>query len=174
MKQAADSLETLVARLPELQWKLSTLYLPRFAHSLPPELFPNEPELTAQTCIANIKKDLAVLQTLANSPAALYLAKRIQRKINALVILCHLGEGVKTAAPLMHFSMQSISTRQQWLQSLHADIATLTSQQQALEATLEKQLAADNQQAVLNLQKELGEIKRRLTLAREAVSQAMR
>ncbi len=169
MKFIQESLQSLSARLPELEWKLKTLNIALHAKNTPPGLFYNRVDMTPQSCIAEIKADLRVLAAQANERSGHYLADRISQKINVLVRLCQMHTDKQPAIREVNFGVQMISTRQQWLQTVQDDIAKLVEQQQALASTLAKMQRSDNKYASLSLQAELGEVERRLTLARETL-----
>ena len=163
------SIEALVARLPELEWKLSQQGTTINPTLLPPGLFRDRLELTPQSCAEEVKSDLRDLKRQTNERSAQYLALRIQQKINVLVRLCQMNLNKPAANRQENFGLRAISTRQQWLQTLHDDRAKLQSQQQAIKASL---LEKQNTAVTLSLQAELGEVERRLTLAKETLDRA--
>jgi hypothetical protein len=165
-------LQELTERLPELEWKVSFLGTRLSTSSLPRGLFHPRFDMTAAACIAEIKADIQQLAGQQNKNSAYYLAKRIQQKISVLVTLCRLQANKPNADRKLNFGLDKISTRQQWLQTLENDINRLTVQQKALAKTLEQTKACGNNQAVLQLQAELGEVEKRLTLANEALPKA--
>lgn len=162
----------LTERLPELEWKISSLGAALSTNSLPKGLFRQRTDMSAATCIAEIKADLQQLADQKNEYSAYYLAERIQQKISVLVALCHLQANKPKAQEKINFGLDKICTRQQWLQALEKDINRLTAQQQAQIKTLEQIKARGDTQAVLQLQAELGEVEKRLTLAKEAFASA--
>ena len=157
----------LEERLPELEWKINTLGNSFSFKSLPRGLFRPRFEVTPSACVAEIKADMRALALQKSEYSAHYLAQRIHQKINVLVTLCHLRANKQKKNEKINFGVTSISTRQQWLQSLQKDINLLTEQQLAMTKTLEQMQSRGNPQALLNLQAELGEIEKRLTLAKE-------
>ena len=165
-----DSVRVLLARLPELAWKLDALHPVFNTKLLPRGLFNYKLEMTPQSCIDEIHADLRVLKDHKNERSAHYLADRVSRKINVLVQLCKVSVKKK---PVTTFGVQSISTRQQWLQSLQEDIVRLGIQQQALTTTHNRLQTGHDPQTILSLQAELGEVERCLTLARETLLRAM-
>lgn len=166
-------LTELIARLPELEWKISSLGTSFSGYSLPPGLFRADKEARGIAYIAEIKSDIQALSLQHNQRSVFYLAQRLQRKINVLVRLCQI-EGHKTRdEDKGHFGIKMLSTRQQWIQNLERDIQTLQQQLQALNNTL-AQMLRRNQEAttVLQLKAELGEVEQRLTLAQETLKRA--
>jgi len=167
-----ESLQELSARLPELEWKLLALNIPLSSKKLPAGLFLEQFEMTAQTCVDEVKADLRALKSQKNERSARYLAERIRQKINVLVRLCQLHSSKAPPEVKANFSIQAMSTRQQWLQTVQQDIAMLAAQERALQSTLIKLQASGDMQALLNLQSDLGEVERRLTLAQETFARA--
>ncbi|KTD33128.1 coiled-coil protein [Legionella nautarum] len=165
-------LQELTARLPELEWKISALEGALSMHSLPRGLFRPRLEVTAASCIEEIKADIRTLAEQKMASSAYYLAQRIQQKINVLVTLCHLQSSKPKNEKKPNFGLNSISTRQQWLQSLEQDINRLTEQQEAMSKALRQMQTRGDSQAVLQLNAELGEIEKRLTLAKETFARA--
>ncbi|MBA3536808.1 MAG: primosomal replication protein [Tatlockia sp.] len=160
-------LERLTERLPELEWKINSLGARLSANSLPRGLFRPHLEMSAATCIDEIKADIQQLTRQKSEYSAFYLAERIEQKISVLVTLCHLQTTKPKTEEKIRFGLDKISTRQQWLQTLEKEIDLLTLQQQAMLKTLEQIKASGNSQAVLQLQAQLGEVEKRLTLAKE-------
>ena len=160
-------------RLPELVWKLGNLQGVFNPKRLPRGLFNEQLEMTPQSCIDEIYADLKVLNNHKNERIAHYLAERVSQKINVLVRLCQIETRKKPSGALPTFGVQTMSTRQQWLSGLQDDIARLSAQHQALSAALSKQQAERNPQVILTLQADLGELERRLTLAKETLARAM-
>ena len=103
----------------------------------------------------------------------MFLAMRINRKINVLVTLCQIYSRKNNQKEKANFGLKMINTRQQWLQSIESDIEVLELQQQAMIKALDQRKQSHNDPAILNLQKELGEVEKRLTLARETLTQAV-
>ncbi len=173
MNYIDDLLNELNDRLPELEWKISELSSAISSHNLPKGLFRAGFELTGAGCVKEIRGDIVALSHQKNERSAYYLAERIKQKINVLVALCHMdGRKKKTVAPVS-FGVKMLSTRQQWIQSLESEINTLVQQQQAMIKTQEHLSSNDNADAILSLRAELGEVERRLTLARETLKQAI-
>jgi primosomal protein N'' len=163
-------LRALEARLPELEWKMSSLPSTQFSNkSLPRGLFHSRMEANASTCISEIKADIQNLAIQNNQHSAYYLAQCIHRKINVLVTLCHLQASKPKIREAINFGVNLINTRQQWLQSLQNDIELLSAQQQSM---YKLQQSHTDPNVLLNLQAELGEVEKRLVLAREAFSRA--
>lgn len=163
-------LQELEARLPELEWKISSLGSALSISSLPKGLFRSAFEMSPVSCIAEIKLDLKQLAEQGNQRSAQYLAERIRQKIAVLVTLCQLQANKPKTETRKGFGLDKISTRQQWLQSLEQDINQLNNQREALTKTLAQLNARGEVQAVLQLQAELGEVEKRLTLAKETLA----
>lgn len=165
----------LEARLPELEWKLSSLGTAFSPKSLPRGLFRPHLEGSASVYVAEIKLDIQALVRQKSNYSAYYLVQRIQQKINVLVTLCHLqANKLKSEERKSNFGLQMINTRQQWLQTLEKDISILSAQQQAMSKSLQQmQTRGREPQALLSLQGELGEVEKRLTLAKEMLANAI-
>lgn len=173
MNYINELLAELTARLPELDWKISGLKPFISNHSVPRGLFRSGLELTGAACVAEIKADIQALSQQDNERSAHYLANRIKQKVNVLVSLCQIESRKKKPEDKVYLGLKMLSTRQQWIQSLELDISTLETQQQALEKALAQMKRGTNAAAILSVQGELGEVERRLTLAREALNQAV-
>ena len=167
-----ESVQVLVARLPELVWKLSTIGSAFNPRLLPRGLFKTQLEMTPQSCIDEINADLQLLNDQKNERSERFIAERVSQKINVLVRLCQINADKKPSGEPLAFGVQEMSTRQQWLENLQEDIVRLSTQQLALAATLSKLNTSQNPQAILGLQAEVGEVERRLTLARETWARA--
>ncbi|MBA2651771.1 MAG: hypothetical protein H0U73_05850 [Tatlockia sp.] len=163
-------LQQLTERLPELEWKISALGSALSSKSLPSGLFRQHTEMSAARCIAEIKADILYLATQKNDNSSHFLAERVQQKISVLVTLCHLQTNKANAGERISFGLDKLSTRQQWLQTVEKDIEGLTQQQQAMTKTLEQMKARGASEEILRLKAELGEVEKRLTLAKEAFS----
>lgn len=170
MNEVHKLVEQLSARLPELEWRLKNLQIYIHNKTLSPGLFQNRVDISAQTCMAEVKADLKALKSEANRPGARYFAQRINQKINALVRLCQLHE--RKSSPTerrVSFAVNTISTRQQWLVDVRNEIETLEQQQHALRNQLEQMQQRNQQQVVLKIKAQLGEVEKQLTLARETL-----
>lgn len=172
MNYIDEILVELSSRLPELEWKISALNSSFSSHSLPRGLFRPQPELTAQACVDEIKSDIWALSIQKNQRSASYLALRINQKINVLVALCQIHSRKNKSEEKVYFGLKMLSTRQQWIHTLESDINTLALQQQAMAKALEQMKQTTNDPAILSLQGELGEVERRLTLAKEELHRA--
>ena len=172
MSTIHESVERLSARLPELAWKLSSRYSLINHKLLPRGLFLEPLEMTPQSCIDEIYADLKRVRDHKNERSACYLAERISQKINVLIRLCQKPVEIKPGTQSHVFSIQTISTRQQWLDALHDDIVRLDVQYLALTTTLNNLQNGGSIQAILSVQAEVGEVERRLTLARETLARA--
>jgi hypothetical protein len=164
-------LKTLTTRLPELEWKVGELGNSFSSHKLPRGLFRAESPSGA-ACIAEIKTDIQNLSKQEGNSAS-YLATRIQQKVNVLVALCqiHSSRHPKPEEKAA-FGLKMLSTRQQWMHTLETDIQTLEKQQLAMTKALEQMMRGQNATAILQLKAELGELERRLTLAKETLNRA--
>lgn len=158
--------QRLYERLPELEWKLNQLDLNELANQLPKGLFQCKP-VTLHACIAEIKVNLHALEQQDTPNAIRYLCMQIEKKINVLVRVCqqsadkatHNGSGVN--------SVEVLWTRQQQLQALQAEVDSLTKQHEALALSVANAKNHHNPQVFLQLEKELGQATRCLTLAQE-------
>ncbi|WP_133136866.1 primosomal replication protein PriC [Legionella rowbothamii] len=163
-------LKTLTTRLPELEWKVGELGNSFSSHKLPRGLFRTESP-TGAACIAEIKMDIQNLSKQEGNSAS-YLATRIQQKVNVLVALCQIHGRHQKPEEKASFGLKMLSTRQQWMQTLETDIQALEKQQQAMTKALEQMMRGQNAAAILQLKAELGELERRLTLAKETLNRA--
>jgi hypothetical protein len=171
-----DSIELLtklITRLPELEWKMSGLGSSFSSHSLPRGLFRAAIESNGASCIAEIKADIHALSEQSNERSAVYLAERIQQKINVLVALCQMHSRKNKVEEKVSFGVKMLSTRKQWIGDLEADIHALEAQQHALNNTLEHMTRSHNSAVILQVKAELGTIERRLTLAKETLNRAI-
>lgn len=162
-----ESVSALAARLPELEWTLSKSSILLNPHALPRGLFRDQLEMTPQTCVDEIKADLHLLSQQGSGQRAFYLARRLMQKINVLVQLCQSQAKQAVLTPLPVFSLDTISTRQQWLKTIKDDMDKLRLQREAIKALFEKSKSKGELERRLKLEAELGEIERRLTLAEE-------
>lgn len=174
-----DSLASLSARLPELEWKLNTGRVMINPTQLPRGLFRERLEMTAQSCVDDVKADLLALTNQPNERSVRFLAERVSRKINVLIRLCQVTPALSSSSKPVRsvaLGVQTISTRQQWLQSLQREVDCLTEQHAAVYATISERSrsgAMRTPEILLGLQAELGELDRRLTLAKEVLSRAV-
>ena len=173
MISITESVQALSARLPELAWKLDAMYTEINPNLLPRGLFNQQFEMTPQSCIQEIKNDLRILNAHKNERSMHYLASRVNQKINVLVRLCQMRTD-KKIKPSPGFGVQSITTRQQWLETLRQDIEKLSLQQQALSARLQQLQGKHTSQDLIQIKADIGEIERRVTLARETLARATR
>lgn len=169
---ANELLTELMARLPELEWKISGLGSSFSKSSLPKGLFRNI-KADAAACVAEIKKDIDSLSAQKSDRGALYLAEQIKQKINVLVALCHMHRRKNITEEKVYFGVKMLSTRQQWIHALEEDIHLLERQQEAMTNTLKQMLRNQNSTAILHLKAELGEIEQRLTLAKETLNRTV-
>lgn len=164
-----DLLSKLIARLPELEWKINGLGMSFIRHSLPKGLFRVTGESTAAMYIAEIKADIHELSKQTNKRSTFYLAERIRQKINVLVVICQIQHRKTKPEGKKYFGLKMLSTRQQWINDLELEIDALSTQQKAMI----KRLGQQNCNALLNLKAELGEVERRLTLAKETLNRTV-
>jgi hypothetical protein len=164
--EIADHLER---RLPELEWRLTTLNIPLNSKIIPSGLFKSQIEMNAQICIDEIRADLKKMQRQTNETSALYLAGQISRKIHVLINLCNLSSHKKAGGKHnVNFNVQTIGNRQKWLEDLQVTMQKLTQQQTALQLALESLKSGTDSQAILNARTELGAVTKLLTEAKEA------
>lgn len=173
MSELNDLLADLSSRLPELEWKIKGLGASFPVYSLPRGVFQTPFGVSGATCIAEIKSDILALSRQKNQRSATFLASRIQQKINVLVGLCQMHQRKNNPADKPHFGLSQLSTRQQWIQSLEEEIDSLASQRQALLRVMEQMKLGVDATSVLSVQKELGQLEKQLTLAREALAKAV-
>ncbi len=166
-------LAELSSRLPELEWKIGSIKASISSHNVPRGLFRASHGFSGQTCVDEIKADIQALSLQLNQRSANYLATRITQKINVLVTLCQIQSKRNKSQERVHFGLSTITTRQQWISTLEHSIQTLESQKQSMINALAQFKKSVNDAAVLNLQAELGEVERRLTLAKETLNQAI-
>lgn len=167
----SDVLTTLRGRLPELEWQLNKPGLSFSPKFLPAGLFRVHDE-DPSCYVAEIKADIIALSTHPNPRIVRYLAEKINQKINVLVTVCAAHNRLKPDQELTGFIVEQLNTRRQWLQSMEEDIERLEEQKNALLNALTEKDTPKDCTISLNLQKELGELEKRLTLAREAYSRA--
>lgn len=173
VREPDELLNKLIARLPELEWKINGLGISFLNHSLPKGLFRTTSESTTTQFIAEIKTDIHALSKQTNKRSAFYLAERIRQKINVLVILCQIQHKKNKPDGKNYFGIKTLSTRQQWINDLEIEIGALSSQQQAMIKSLAQLQRRQDSNALLNLKSELGEVERRLTLAKETLNRAL-
>lgn len=173
MNYLDELLAELTSRLPELEWKISSLSSLISSQSVPRGLFRLNNELTGAACVEEIKADIQALSHQENERSAHFLANRIKQKVNVLVALCQIESRKNKVEEKIHFGVKMLSTRQQWIENLEREVSTLEKQQQAIAKTLIQMKHSANAAAILTVQGELGEVQRRLTLAREALNQAI-
>ncbi|KTC76844.1 coiled-coil protein [Legionella brunensis] len=158
-----SSLKELEARLPELEWKMSTIRHVFPTKNLPRGLFRLPEEAEPSAFIEDIKADLKTLAKHQSEYTGYYLAQRIEQKINVLVALCSLE---RNSSQKTKCSLQMITTRKTFVENVEKEISVLELQQQAIVKRLEQK----DERLSLSLKSELGEIEKRLTLAKEALA----
>ncbi len=161
----------LLARLPELEWKLSQCCPVMSIQSLPPGLFSKPDELhplTPKRCVDEIKADLHQLTTTKSQRAAQFLGNKILQKINVLVHVTQLKTNQSKPARQRPFGLRALSTRQQWLNDQKERLAHLMAQEQALSRAWE---AMTVQKRALDighpLHQQWCDVKRQVSLAQE-------
>lgn len=118
--------EQLLARLPELSWKLAK-WPKNYRSFLSHGLFYQKPDWQPQDAITEIEQGIKTLQALpANSQKAQFLGVKILQQINALV---KISQEIQGAQPL---EFRPGLTRRQHIQSIELRINTLEIQHQAL------------------------------------------
>lgn len=160
----------LIARLPELEWKVTGLNTFLLKKSINNNVF-RAFDLTGSLCISEIKEDIISLSKQSNDLAAHHLAAQIKRKISILVGVCRLEK--KNKVKKEGFSISMLTTRQQWLQSLEQEVDVLLKQHKALSNTLSHMESSKVEPSILlNLRSELGQLEKKLTLAQEGLNKA--
>lgn len=163
------ALQDLVARLPELEWRLGEVG--RIAPAqLPRGLFQcaqTAEWLSVSVCVDEIKRDLNGLQGQEESLSSRFMAEQVSKKINVLLRVCQVARRKAATTPREPFGVRCLSTRQQWLNQLQGEIDRLSAQQHALQAALDT-CVTRTPDALLALQRELGEVTRYLVTAEEA------
>jgi len=168
-----ELLTELNARLPEITWKVNQLQMPIRPSALPRGLFKIPLEADSTTFISEIKDDIARLAMQTNERSIRHLANTIHRKINVLVKICQMNQRKINSGEISGkkiFSLNSFSTRQQWLQGQEEKVILLSEQKQALIKTL---ASNTDQRVQLQLQREIGELEKQLTLANEGYQKAI-
>jgi len=118
--------EQLLARLPELSWKLSK-WPKNYRSFLSHGLFFQKPDWQPQDAILEIEQGIKILQELpANSQKARFLGVKILQQINALVRISQEIQGVQ------QLDFRPGLTRRQHIQSIELRIHALEIQHQAL------------------------------------------
>ena len=163
-------LNALEARLPELEWRMGALGSALSEHALPKGLFRPCLVPTPAFYINEIKADIQALASQESFRGADFLAKRIHQKINVLIRLCHIQKSDPKIQRPLYAMASMMSTRKQWVESLEKDIANLTAQETAMLSAYEKLQNKGDVQTLVSLQKELGLVKRQLTLAKESLA----
>jgi hypothetical protein len=169
-----DVLDGLMSRLPELEWRLGEIGAIT-EKQLPRGLFRCAEEgrrLDAVCYIREIKSDIEALGRQREIHSERYLVEKVSQKIHVLLQLCQLARRKTESKPRAPLSVHRLSTRQQWLGQLQDDIDRLMVQQQALRRAVEEKASLRAPDAMLALQRELGEITRYLVMAEEAFAVA--
>jgi hypothetical protein len=119
------------SRLPELEWKLSSIGQFINKKQLPRGSFRLKLELTPEDCIKEIRDDLITLKNEKKPIVANHLANRIAAKINILVSICKLKDN-KTLIYKSNVELKTISTRETFIKNIESNINKLELQKQAL------------------------------------------
>jgi hypothetical protein len=173
LSEASQIITELTSRLPELEWKISSLNSSFLNQHVPPGLFGPSKEITGNICIEQIQADIQLLSQQNNERSALYLAQKIQHKVNVLVALCRPNPKNKSHEKV-YFGVNRLATRQQWIGCLEAEVQSLESQRQALTRTLDQMTNRHEiSESILQLKADLGEVERHLTLAQEALKRVI-
>jgi hypothetical protein len=173
MSYIDESTEALFSRLPELSWKLRSCFTFINPTLLPRGLFRTTLEITPQSCIDDITRDISSLKQEQNERAGHFLATRISQKINVLVKLCQQHKEQQSVQMPSLFTLDRLSSRSQWLKNMQDDIVSLKEQQRSLQKSLQYAQHYGNENVVvLQITAELGEILRCLTLAEETLAHA--
>lgn len=168
-----ESTEALSSRLPELSWKLRSCFTFINPTLLPRGLFRATLEITPQSCVDDITRDISSLKQEQNERVGHFLATRINQKINVLVRLCQQRKELQAVQMPASFTLDRLSSRSQWLKNVQDDIVSLKEQQQALQKSLQHaQQCGKDHGVVLKITAELGEVRRCLTLAEETLAKA--
>lgn len=160
-------LAKLLARIPELEWQLNKLEMSFSSKFFQKGLFRCHPQDDIQAYSNEVKADIHSLSQQTSLRVAHYLALQINQKINMLVSVCQYQSKQKTTSEAVSFTLDKLSTRQQWLQNLESQIKLLTEQKNALTNTL-CQSPCFKDEVKLKLHAELGQLQKQLTLAQEA------
>lgn len=92
-----DVLQGLIARLPELEWRLAEVgFIPD--QRLPRGLFQcvrDGGSLVPMDYVSEVKRDLDALGRAQGGPSACFLADQVSRKINVLLQICQLSRKEK-------------------------------------------------------------------------------
>lgn len=172
MNYINELLTELTARLPELEWKLTSLNIPYVWKKLPKGLFRLSHQGSGTTFVDEIKADIEQLSRQDNERSAYFLAEQIKQKVTVLVALCQIEGRTTKVVEKKHFGIKSLGTRQQWLQNMEAEIQILSKQQVAMANSLAQIKPGAEPAMVLSVHAELGEVERQLTLAQEALKKA--
>lgn len=166
-------LEHVIARLPELEWKLTALGSSLNNRVLPQGLFKNRVELTAKDCINDIRADIDKLKSRDEGTSSTLLALMIERKVNVLVRLCYLYSKKKTKSIEARFDIDGMKTRQSFLRSLEDDISCLSKQLEALTLRLKLYESRGDVDVSLKFRADIGKLEQLLTRAQEKYAKAI-
>lgn len=174
MESLSLIVETLSSRLPELEWKLTEIPAGIFqSNRIPKHLFRQYSELTATSCIAEIKHDLHRLEQQTGFRTARYLAESISHKINALIRLCKDHARKDSAQGIKGLKLHALTTRDEWVDTLKSAVKDLERQRAALQKTL-SMLPPETEQAKKrhSIREELAKVEQRLQTVRESLQRA--
>jgi len=165
-------LRKVVERLPELEWKLGALGRKLNVNALPRGLFHKVTNGCAKGFVDNIKTDIDEMQLELSGRRGRYLASRIEQKISVLVQLCQLHSKKTKTTDYVGASIQSLKTRQSWLQGLDDEMSKLSKQRQALVQRLHHINAEKNTELALTIHADIGKLEQRLSMAKEQFDKA--
>jgi len=164
-----DIVDKLLARLPELEWKIGSLSFVLRAAMLPRGLFKQRSDITAHSCVEEIKSDLVILKTQTNERVAQHIANQVGKKIDVLVRICQLQRSTTVKQHPVNFTINKISTREQWLTMLYTEAATLQLQRDAIATTCAMLQKYQQTTELLKAQTELAELESRLAVVNTAL-----
>lgn len=165
MQTLEDLIQELEQRLPELAWRLQKINMAFLYKSLPQGLFTISSDASFSDYIQDITFELSRLQQASSPAIQQFLGDKIKRKVNVLVNICVQPQN-KAATVETKLNIKRFRTRHQWLQDAEKEIVQLKQQYTALLNTANRDYL--NTAAQLNIQQELGELQKKITLAEEA------
>lgn len=163
-----DLLQTLLNRLPELEWQLNKLGTEFSARLLPPGLFQLPIDASKSDYIDQLRNDIKRVSHQKDIKSIHFLVEKINQKINVLVQIC-CSRPRDTISKDITLTINKLSTRQGWLNDLEQMTQVLNEQKKALISALSE---TTNQEIKMSLHYEIGLLERKLTLNHEAYYQA--
>jgi hypothetical protein len=145
-----QTMQRIRERLPELERQISKCEEKFPLHLLPKGLFRDV--YSGMDCIADILRDLDIIQSETSERVVTYCSMRLSQKIHVLVHICRTQSHKMSTA--IKPVLETISTRSQWLEQLQNRQRSLSLQRAAILKTLERADA----KTVPALQKELQDI----------------